>query len=313
MTEAIYLVLLLSIFGMFMVWIRNPSLIRSMLLGVIFSLTAYLRPGVETLLALCLVIFFLIWKKKALVPASIVGAVFVALNAPWSLRNLAAFKTYSVSQSLGIVFFTKTESYKLLDTAGRHYREIEQPLSDVLHDLKVTDETWGKPLEDAWKINAVPHALKDSLTLYHGFSYAQADHVLAMTAVEGIEKHPGGYFLSILQTLTVFVFKHRELYPSPGDVMPGKVVAWLSYIPGSMVRGFFYVPGILFVLFPFYLLVRRKLFTLRIVPFLFAVTGLASVALVEVGLTRYTVPWLPFWIICVANMMPDSRKQTALD
>jgi hypothetical protein len=305
MTETIYLFLLLSVFGMFMVWIKSPSIVGSILLGVIFSLIAYLRPGVETLLVLSLSILFIVWKKKALAPGLIVVAVFVALCAPWSLRNLAAFQTYSLSRSLGIHLFTKAESYTLLDTAGRHYKEIRRPLTGVLRDLKVTDESWKKPREDAWEINAAPHALKDSLIRYHGFSYTRADGVLEAAALEGIARHPAEYGLSILRALAVFVFKHCELYPTSGDVVPPKVSGLFSAVPESMIRGFCYVPGILFALFPIYLIARKKFFTFRIVPFLFGMTGLASVALVEIGLTRYTIPWLPFWIICVAGMMTD--------
>jgi acyl dehydratase len=310
MTEALYLALLLSVFGMFLIWIKHPSFSRSILLGTIFSLIAYLRPGVETLLILSLLLLFLRWKKTAFAPASIVIAVFVLLIAPWSFRNLAAFQTYSLSQSLGIHLFTKAESYQLLDTTGTNYKKIERPLTGVLHDLKVTDESWKKPRENAWEINAVPHALKESLMRYHGCSYSQADHALAMAAFEGIKRHPAGYCLSILQALAVFVFKHCELYPSSKEIVPEKVAGWFSIIPKSMIRGFFYVPGILFVLFPFYLILKKKLFSMRIVPFLFGMTGLASVALVEIGLTRYTIPWMPFWIICVAIMVTDSWKQT---
>jgi hypothetical protein len=310
MTEAVYLVLLLSVFGMFLIWIKVPTCFRSILLGVVFSLVAYLRPGVETLLVLSLLILFLRYKKYALAPASIVIAVFVVLTAPWSFRNLAKFQTYSLSRSSGIHLFTKAESYKLLDTTGQYYREIERPLAGVLRDLKVTDETWKKPREDAWEINAVPHALKDSLMLYHGCSYALADHTLAMVAFEGIKKHTAGYGLSVLKTLSVFFLMHRELYPSSEAVVPAAVSGRFSFIPSSVVRGFLYVPGILFVIFPFYLMARKQFFTLRIVPFLFGMTGLASVALVEAGFTRYTIPWIPFWIICVARMMTDSWKQT---
>ena len=45
----------------------------------------------------------------------------------------------------------------------------------------------------------------------------------------------------------------------------------------------------------------------RFFPFLFGMAGMTVVAFVEVGLTRYTIPWIPYWIVCIAAVMPDIR------
>jgi hypothetical protein len=307
MTETLYLSLLLSVFILVLVWIKQPSIFRSILCGGVFSLIALLRPGVELLLAIALLVLILRWKKSAMVPCLIVVAIFAALTAPWSFRNCARFQTYSLSRSTGIHLFTKAETYNLLDTAGRRYAEIKAPLAGVLHDLRVTDNSWKKPREDAWEINAIPHALKDSLMRYHGYSYTLADNALARAALEGIAKRPVPYTGSVLKTLSVFFFQHHEMYPATNAIVPGKVLCWFSIVPQSMLRGFFYVPGILFVLSPLLLLLKRKPVYVRFFPFLFGMAGMTVVAFVEVGLTRYTIPWIPYWIVCIAAVMPDIR------
>jgi hypothetical protein len=227
------------------------------------------------------------------------------LTAPWSIRNQVRFGTYGVSRSTGVHLFTKAIHYQLLDTAGPAFKTLRLPLGHAMADLNVDAASWRKAPEDAWEVNAVPHALKDSLMAYRGYSYVKADRLLARAGLEGISRHPGGYLVAVKDALAVMLFHHREIYPSAGMVVPGKILALLSFVPQVFIRGFFYVPGILFVLFPVYLLYRKKLFSLWLLPFLFGIAGPASVALVEVGLTRYTIPWIPFWIICVSIMLED--------
>ncbi len=302
MTEIVFSALALASIMSLKRLYDQPSIQNSLIAAAAFAAATYCRQLLFPVL-LCGVSLLAIQKGKrgAMLGMIALFAYFTALS-PWSLRNFFISGSYTMSASFGVQAFTKASTFNCLDTGGTCHAKIAKPLSNVLVDLSLTGGALPAVPEDDWQVNRIPHVLIDSLETYHGFSYAGASALLGKTAIEGFMKHPVRYASGVVASFSTLLFAHRELYPDVKYLAPVKTgdgAGWMK----RFVRGMVYVSGYVFLLFPFAFFFRGDRELMLFAPFCFVCLMYLATAAVQIGLTRYTIPWEPLKALCAAYVV----------
>jgi hypothetical protein len=240
--------------------------------------------------------------KRGIILGFIAFSTYFIVTAPWCLRNFAISGHYTMSTSPGIQLFTKAVTYDCLDHTGNNFMKISAPFKNVLSDLSLTGFTTPEVPENDWTVNRVPHVLMDSLRLSHGYSFADASSLLGKTAIEGFMKHPLHYAASVWASLSTLLFNHHDMFPNSMFVMPldnDKT----PFLFKKFQQGIVYVSGFLFLLFPFAIIFRKTKSFELLIPFCIVCMMYTITATVQIGFTRYTVPWEPLKALCVAYLI----------
>jgi hypothetical protein len=249
-----------------------------------------------------LVFIFVKRGKKSLLFCLLALAMYFGLTAPWCVRNYLRSGHYSMSANFGLVSFTKASAFGCLNEKGSHFKRIEGPYRTMLRDLSLIGDAEPKAPEDDWQVNRIPHALKDSLIAYHGLTFAGANDLLGKVAIEGFIRHPFNYAASVGSSFLTMLFEHHDMYPEMTYVLPFETTGLYKFF-NRMLRGMVYVSGYLFLLFPLALLYRANRRKTLLVPFFIVCLMYFITAALQIGLTRYTIPWEPLKALCAAYVI----------
>jgi hypothetical protein len=302
MTEIVFLALVLASVAILKRLYDKPSILLSILSGVMFAGATYCRQLLFPVLLGGLALIALKKGKQGIVFGCIALATYFAAIAPWCLRNFKISGQYAMSANFGAVAFTKASTFDCLDGQGKNFKQLEKPLENVLVDLNLTGLKTPAIPEDDWQVNRIPHALIDSLKTYHGFSYAQAGKLLGKAAMEGFIRHPLRYMSSVGNSFSALLFEHRDMYPDIKDIAP--IDASNMYkLFARMLRGMVYVSGYVFLLFPIALVFRGNKKGGLLMPFWVVILMYGATAAIQIGLTRYTLPWEPLKALCAAYVV----------
>jgi hypothetical protein len=278
---------------------RTPSWQGAVASGVLFAVTAHCRQIASPLLFMGLVVFFINKGKKKAPLILLATVVFLACCAPWSARNYRLYGRYALSYNLGPTIYTKLTSFKLQNDRGKHFIQSKIILDNVEQSLGIKGYAVPEHPEDNWTVNRIPHVMMDSLVKNHGYSYGRATQLLTAVSVEGFLRHPVRYGKSVAKTMYALLFEHHETPPSIADIFPFSQK--LPYLLRAPLRSFVAIHAFFFLLFASSLLWRKeRLFSVRWVPPALLFYGYLSVAMIQVGFSRYTVPWMPFAAMCAA-------------
>jgi hypothetical protein len=302
MTEILFCALSLLALATLRRLYTSPSLGGSLAAGASFAAATYCRPLLFPVLAFGLLAFFLKKGKRGVLVGSVALIAYFGATAPWELRNLTTSGHYAMSAGLGVQAFTKAITFRCLDSRGLRYKRIEQPLLGVMKDMGIAEAGVAPIPEDDWKTNRIPHALMDSLTTHHGLSYFSAAELLRAAAFEGFAAHPKRYMSSIARSCITLLVSYREIHPSVGQIAP------ISPPPGypmlqRILNGMVHVSGYCLLLFPFAALVRGAKNGALFIPFAVTCGMYFLTASIQIGFTRYTIPWLPLTAICAAYVV----------
>jgi hypothetical protein len=299
MTEVVFLTLALACVAALKRLYDRPSIALSVISGSAFAASTYCRQLLFPVLLGGLLLLVIKKGKRGLFLASIALLTYFCAISPWCLRNYKLSGHYAMSANFGTVAFTKASTFDCLDRQGKYYRRIEKPLENVLHDLSLTNFSSPIVPEDDWQTNRIPHVLLDSLRIHHYYSYAQASSLLGKTAIEGFTKYPMRYVSSIVKSFSTLLFEHHDMYPKANDFFPIVTSGSTTFFK-RISRGAVYVSGYVFLLFPLALLFRSNRRRALLMPFFIVCLMYLATAALQIGLTRYTIPWEPFKALCAA-------------
>jgi len=309
MTEIVFMGLALVCLAALKLLFESPTTKRAIVTGSAFAAASYCR-GLLLPLLFCGCMALVLKKGKPGIRAAVLSLlVFFGATAPWCARNFFLGGHYAMSAGFGVQAFTKATAFHLENPSGRFYKRIEAPLNNVLRDMGRFPYAAPKIPEDDWQINRVPHALMDSLRRYHGYSFFGASDALGKAALEGFIKRPVGYLSSIAHSFSTLLFAHRELYPSIGALLPVDKNRLPPFI-ARMAQGCVYVSGFLFLLFPLAALLRKKTLPSQWAPFCVVCMMYLLTAAVQIGFTRYSIPWEPLKILCAAFAVETAISAT---
>lgn len=302
MTETVFLAMALGCIAALKRLYGSPSIGRAILVGFLFAAASYCRQLLFPVL-LC-GSAALVWKKgrRGILAGVLSIIVFFGATAPWSLRNLFLSGHYAMSASYNVQAFTKVMTFRLENPSGRFFKQIERPLTNVLKDMGRCNYAVPKVPEDDWQINRVPHALIDTLKRYHGFSFFAASDLLGKAALEGFYGNPAGYVSSIFKSFGTLLFSHREIFPDAGAIVPVNKLP-MPLVLTRAIKGMVYVSGYVFLLFPIAVVFRKNPSFSVWVPFLLVCMMYFFTAAIQIGLTRYTIPWEPLKMLCAAYII----------
>ncbi len=311
MTEIVFLVLALAGVASLKLLYDKPSLVLSVVSGAAFAAATYCRPLLFPVLIGGL--FFLAMKrgKYGIYLGCIALAAYFGATAPWCLRNLSLSGRYAMSSGFGVQAFTKAVTFDCINRNGKYYKRIEIPLGNVLTDLSLIGFETPEVPEDRWQVNRIPHVLIDSLKAHHGFSYPQASALLGKTAVEGFLRHPLRYVSSVGASFATLLFEHRDMYPDVKYIVPVET-AGMYKLFARLLRGAVYVSGYVFLLFPLALVFRGNKKGAPLMPFLAVIVMYGITAAVQIGFTRYTIPWEPLKALCAAYVVETLFRMKTL-
>ncbi|MBD3344911.1 MAG: hypothetical protein GF401_07605 [Chitinivibrionales bacterium] len=168
------------------------------------------------------------------------------------------------------------------------------------------------PLED-WDANAIPHDVMRSLVTDSGISYKEANDALIGFFIRSVAANPYKYIKSVFMDLYHLLFVSSEYYPDP-RVLDGIGQDSLTSLSGPslilwrFLRGLFHPPSwLLFIGIPFAAASLWKNFRDIVSSGIFFVVvafiyGYILTAAVEVGFTRYTIPWLPLRAVLLGSI-----------
>jgi Dolichyl-phosphate-mannose-protein mannosyltransferase len=308
MTEIVFLFLVLACIAALKRLYIVPSIGRALVAGLLFAAASYCRQLLfPVLLCGCAA---LVWKKGkgGILAASVSMIVFFGATAPWCLRNLFLNGHYAMSASFGVQAFTKATAFHLEDAGGRCFKRIEKPLGNVLVDMG-RSSSYAVPVipEDDWQINRAPHVLIDTLMQYHGYSYFGASNALGKAATEGFLRRPVRYLSSIFSSFCTLLFSHREMYPNAGFLAPVDRVRMPPAVT-RIIKGMVYISGYVFLLFPVAAVLRRDFSFSLWAPFAAVCMMYFFTAAIQIGFTRYTIPWEPLKVLCAAYTVETALR-----
>jgi 4-amino-4-deoxy-L-arabinose transferase-like glycosyltransferase len=302
MTEIVFLTLALTAIAIIKRLYNSPSILLSILTGITFATATYCRQMLFPVFFAGIVLLVVKMGKRGIILGFIAFSTYFIVTAPWCLRNFAISGHYTMSTSPGIQLFTKAVTFDCLDHTGNNFMKISAPLQNVLADLSLTGFTKPTVPENDWQVNRIPHVLMDSLRLSHGYSFADASSLLGKTAIEGFMKYPLPYAASVWASLSTLLFKHHDMFPNSMFVMPldnDKT----PFLFKKFQQGIVYVSGFLLLLFPIAIIFSKtKSFDL-LIPFCIVCVMYTVTAAVQIGFTRYTIPWEPLKILGVAYLI----------
>lgn len=299
MSEALFIFLfiisLISLAGLF----RNPSFYSGICCGIIFSIMAHCRQIASPILFLSLIPFCILKPKKHFYIGAVIIAVFIVSEIPWSIRNLKMFGSYELSSQLGANIFTKICSYNLEPKNGKTFEQIRPLYYQIRSNLQLTNEAPDIP-ENDWDINSIPHLVIDSLVA-QGYSPALGSKLLVKASIEGFLQNPLDYLKSVWNALSTMLFYYREMYPDLEQSVPFMSDFYQVWIFRFLLRGIVSISGVFLLIFPLFLAFsRRKWNSPLFTPFYITLFGYISTSMIHVGFTRYTIPWMPFLILCAS-------------
>lgn len=303
MSEILFLTLLLSALTLFFQFLKRQSYLWALITGISFSVATHCRQLATPVFCIIVMLALLQLQRKKWREILVLVATFIICNIPWSLRNYYQHGHFGLSAHLGANIFTKLSSYRLEKENGKYFNIIREPYQHVLKDLGLTGYNVPSRPEDRWDINRIPHVLSDTLIRYHGFKYSQASRLLTRISLEGFCAHPLRYVNSVGKTLWTIMNNHIELYPKMVRIIP---ISSNQLVPQSLrpfIRGIVYVSGLAILAFLLVIFCRKDLVFLHFLPFGVLITGYLITAAIQVGFTRYTVPWIPYLCICGAFLV----------
>jgi hypothetical protein len=307
MTEIVFLFLVLACIAALKRLYEAPSIGMAIIVGLVFAAASYCRQLLFPILLCGCAALILKKGKRGIITGFISILVFFGATAPWCLRNLFSSGHYAMSASFGVQAFTKATAFHLEDVEGRNFKEIEKPFANVLIDMGRSSYAVPAVPEDDWLINRVPHALVDTLMRYHGCSYFAASDELGTVAIEGFKKHPARYLSSIFSSFGTLLFSHREIYPDAGSIVPVDHPRMPLALTRA-IKGMVYISGYVFLLFPIAVVLRRSSSFSLWAPFAVVCMMYFFTAAIQIGFTRYTVPWEPLKILCAAYTVETALR-----
>lgn len=299
MTESVTLFLiLLSILSMTYLF-SKPTWISAVLCSISFTITAYCRQIASPLFFAGLVLFLIKSPRKRIALVLSASALFLLIEMPWSLRNLNNFGGYSLSYHLGPNIFTKLSSFRLEYKQGRYYSKCSEIVKKIEKNLGISDYTAPEYPEERWDINRIPHLLMDSLTQNHQYTPYTASRLLTKASIEGFLHNFIPYLKSVVSTMKSLLFEQHELPVNLQEVFP--LTSRAPYALRVLLRTYAWVNGLFFLIVVLVLLFQREHYSsTRWLPWLLAFYGYVTTSLVQVGFSRYTVPWIPFMCMSIA-------------
>ncbi|MEO6098457.1 MAG: hypothetical protein ABIW76_23420 [Fibrobacteria bacterium] len=234
-----------------------------------------------------------------LLPIGFSLALGLLIAGAGAIHNGIRYGVYQRSVALGINLYTHASYYQLGDPASPEWDFVQRylPGARLRYPHWETDWKYDMP----WSVNALPHRLERKLGSAGGPEIVGADRLLRDRAVAWAQGNPGGYLASVLNEAARLLSKCEETYPvsllDPG----GKG----SMLIRRLERGLLYQPLWLLLVagLAAWLFCPRNRWLL-IAPGLAAVSYLALVAAVQIGLTRYALPaYLP--LLMVAGQAVD--------
>ena len=303
MSEILFLVLLLFALFLFSQFLKRQSFIWALITGISFSAATHCRQLATPVFFIIVILALLQLSRKKWREILVLVATFTICNIPWSIHNYYQHGHFGLSAHLGANIFTKLSSYRLEKENGKYFDIIREPYQHVLEDLGLSGYTAPSSPENRWDINRIPHVLSDTLIRYHGFNYSRTSRLLTRVSVEGFCAHPLRYLYSVGKTTWTLLNNHIELYPKMVRIIP---ISSNLLVPQSLrpfVRGIAYVSGLAILAFILVIFCRRDLAILHLLPLGVLITGYFVTAAIQVGFTRYTVPWIPYLCICGAFLV----------
>ncbi|MFH1760680.1 MAG: glycosyltransferase family 39 protein [bacterium] len=304
MSEILYLFLVLLCIWIILKFNEEISYKYAVICALIFALASHCRQLLNPLFCFFLFCIFLINGKKAIPKIVTALLVFLLCMVPWSIRNKKHFNHFGISANLGINIFTKLTAFKLQNENAEGFKDIKGVFNNVLKDL---DLEWYKvpeiPQAD-WQVNKIPHNLFDSLIQYHGHSITSADRLLTGIALKGFLGRPIDYLKAVMRTFNDMIFRMHGIFPKPQSVFPflsGRIK--INPVISRILRGFVYIPGwFLFFYIPVFL-AGKKYDVAKLLPLIVCLYAYGLNAAVQIGFTRYGVPWIPFLTICSSYVL----------
>lgn len=296
--------------------VKKPTYARAALLAAAFAQSSHIRATTDILFALIMGgLLFWDWRRNRLahIKAIVLAAVvFAALNAPMSFLNLRTHGVYNRSHMQGLILLTKSVSYNLINPGAPEFHPIQAAYDKSMRQRGLPPGYRSPDLLADWDLNAVPHDIMFDLVFERGMSYMEVDRLMSSIAISSFLHSPFWYAKSILDDLNRLLFECREFYPDPRILLGfekqaapnGGPLLFLLRFARGMVHpsSWFLIAGALLWIF---LRSRNRLtwnlpgWGLLVIAGFF-IYGYLLTAAVQIGLTRYTVPWLPFRAILIA-------------
>ncbi len=291
-------------------FIRKPNFGRAIALGTTFSLASHVRGVTDPLFAL-IVAALLIWnlgrrRFRDLKALGVCVLAFIILNAPFSLYNLRHHSIYGRSQMQGLTLMTKAVSYSLLESGAPKQVALQASYREAMIRRGFGLDYRSPDLLADWDLNAIPHDMMYTLVPNRMMTYAEADRAMSQWAFRSLLGSPLRYACAIGEDLGRLLFVCREYYPDPRILlgldnapMPrgGPALGLLRFARGMVhpTSWFLVLAALAFILRP-----KAGGHSGLALPAGVFCYGYLITAAVEIGLTRYTIPWLPFRAILIA-------------
>ena len=230
-----------------------------------------------------------------LLPIGLSLALGLSIACAGAINNGLRYGVYQRSVAVGINLYTRAAYYQLGDPKSPEWDFVQRYLPGARLQYPHWETAWRYDMP--WSANALPHRLERKLGSSGALEILDADRILRNRAVAWARGNPGSYLASFANEAARLLSKCEEMYPvSLVNPDPGARGAMLIR---RLERGILYQPlwlllaaGVAALLF----CPRHRL--LLLVPALAAVTYLALVAAVQIGLTRYALPaYLPLLML----------------
>jgi hypothetical protein len=231
---------------------------------------------------------------------SLAAGLLIAGIGAW--YNGSHFGTYRRSVALGINLYTHAAYYQLNDPRSREWDFVERFLPGVRRQYPPWETGYAHDMP--WSVNALPHRLERKMGTSDVREILEDDRIMRERSVDWAMAYPGRYLASFANESARLLGKCEEMYPAslldPDRRGPD--------FPRRFERGVIHQPLWLLLAAGLAVLAfcRRNRFLL-LVPALAAVSYLALVAAVQIGLTRYALPaYLPLLMLAgeAADRLP---------
>jgi 4-amino-4-deoxy-L-arabinose transferase-like glycosyltransferase len=308
MSEVLFLTLLLFALALFFQFYKRQDYSWAVITGIGFSIAMHTRQLVIPVFCIITLLALFKFDKNKWRKTLTLLATFIICNIPWSVHNYYKHGHFGLSAHLGINIFTKLTSFRLEKKNGKYFSTIQESYTHVLTDLDLTGYTAPFRPEDRWDINRIPHVLSDTLIRYHGLNFSQTSKLLTRISLEGFAAHPIRYFNSIIKTMITLLNNHIELYPKIVRIIPISSNRQIPKCIRPFLRGIFYISGSVIFVFMLVAFYRKNIELIQFLPVVIVIAGYGLTSAIQVGFTRYTVPWIPFLCICNAFIVTSVVK-----
>lgn len=236
---------------------------------------------------------------RLLLPIGLSLALGMLVACAGAINNGLRYGVYKRSVAVGINLYTHAAYYQLGDPASPEWDFVERYLPGARSQYPHWETGWKYDMP--WPVNALPHRLERKLGSAGAAEILEADRILRNRALGWAKGNPGSYLASFVNEAARLLSKCEEMYPvsllDPGGKAGkgGKSPALIR----RLERGVIHQPlWLLLVAGTAALLFCRRNRLLLMAPALGAVTYLALVSAVQIGLTRYALPaYLPLLML----------------